>query len=122
MSIQTEIARIRQAKNDIILQLKAKGVDVPDNITIDEIAVIVANMDVGTSEDLSTELATQSTLLATQTNKLKDIRLILQNRVSFDVVLNLNEGTSVSDDNEGNVVITGNITVSDDNEGNVVIG
>ena len=121
MSIQTEIARIRQAKNDIILQLKAKGVDVPANITIDEISVLVANMEIGTSEDLSTELTTQNTLLATQNNKLNNIRSILQNRVSFDVVLNLSEGSSVTDNNDGDVVITGNLSVSDDNAGNVII-
>lgn len=46
MSIQTEINRIQQSKEDIIAELKTKGVDVPENISIDELAELVAEIQV----------------------------------------------------------------------------
>ena len=80
MSIKTELDRISQAKNNIVSELKAKYVDVPADVRIDDIADIVKDMEM--SEDLSTELNEQNTLLATQTNKLNNVISALSNKAA----------------------------------------
>lgn len=44
MSVQSEIKRIEQAKADIISAIEAKGVDVPSNASIDDLAALVSEI------------------------------------------------------------------------------
>ena len=47
MSVQSEITRIEQAKSDIISAIEAKGVDVPSNASIDDLAALVSEISQG---------------------------------------------------------------------------
>ena len=47
MAIATEIGRLQGAKQDLISRLKAKGVSVPENATLEEITPLVDNIDAG---------------------------------------------------------------------------
>lgn len=44
MSVQSEIKRIKQAKADIISAIEAKGVGVPSNASIDDLAALVSEI------------------------------------------------------------------------------
>lgn len=45
MSIATEITRLQNAKSSIVQAIEDKGVSVPDNVKIDEVATYVENID-----------------------------------------------------------------------------
>ena len=47
MSIQSQISRIESAKAAIVAALVAKGVDVPNNIRLDEIAPLISKLSHG---------------------------------------------------------------------------
>lgn len=72
MSIKTEIDRIKQSKADIISALETKGVTVPSDASIDDLSALVEAIEVSSSEDLSSELSTQETLLNNQINKINN--------------------------------------------------
>lgn len=44
MSVSSQIDRLEKAKTAIVAALVAKGVDVPDDITLDEIAPLIENL------------------------------------------------------------------------------
>ena len=50
MSIQSEIDRINTAKSNIATAIEAKGVDVPEEASIDEMATYILNIPEGSSE------------------------------------------------------------------------
>ena len=106
MSIQTEINRIRQSKADIISALKLKGATVPEDASIEDLSALVEAIEVGSSEDLSSELTSQSALLTTQTSKLNDLLEIIESKSASNITLILSDNLSVSDDGIGNVVIS----------------
>lgn len=62
MAIATEIGRLQGAKQDLISRLKAKGVSVPENATLEEITPLIDN--ISGSEDLDAELTEQETLIS----------------------------------------------------------
>lgn len=80
MSIKTEIDRIKQSKADIISALKTKGVTVPSDASIDDLSALVDA--ISTSEDLSSELSTQNTLITTQETTIDSIISALQGKAS----------------------------------------
>lgn len=55
MSIQTQITRLIQAKSDLIAQIQAKGVTVPADASLDDLAALVAAITGGTAEPLLQE-------------------------------------------------------------------
>lgn len=57
MSIQTEINRLKQAKASLIAQIEDKGVSVPADASLDDLAALVAAITGG--EDLDEVLADQ---------------------------------------------------------------
>lgn len=82
MSIKTEIDRIKQSKADIISALKLKGVTVPSDASIDDLSALVEAIEVNTSEDLSSELSTQNTLITTQETTIDNIISALQGKAA----------------------------------------
>lgn len=62
MSIQTQITRLIQAKSDLIAQIQAKGVTVPADASLDDLAALVAAITGG--EDLDEVLGEQDSLIA----------------------------------------------------------
>lgn len=46
MSVATEIARLKQAKADIAAAIASKGVDVPEDTTLDEMAALIRKIGV----------------------------------------------------------------------------
>lgn len=62
MSIQTEINRLVQAKSDLIAQIEAKGVTVPADASLDDLAALVQAITGG--EDLTEVLDDQDELIA----------------------------------------------------------
>lgn len=44
MSVSAQIDRLERAKADIVAALAAKGVDVPNNITLDDIAQLISKL------------------------------------------------------------------------------
>ena len=62
MAIATEIGRLQGAKQDLISRLKAKGVTVPQNYTLEEITPLVDNIP---SEDLNSIITELETKVAT---------------------------------------------------------
>lgn len=62
MSIQTQITRLIQAKSDLIAQIQAKGVTVPADASLDDLAALVAAITGG--EDLDEVLGEQDDLIA----------------------------------------------------------
>lgn len=61
MSIQTEINRIRQSKADIISALETKGINVPDDASLDDLSALVEAIEVGSDPVLQTKSATPKT-------------------------------------------------------------
>lgn len=82
MSIKTEIDRIKQSKVDIISALETKGVTVPSDASIDDLSALVEAIEVGGTEDLSSELSTQSTLITTQETTIDNIISALEGKAS----------------------------------------
>lgn len=62
MSIQLEINRLKQAKASLIAQIEAKGVSVPADASLDDLAALVQAITGG--EDLTQVLAEQDDLIA----------------------------------------------------------
>lgn len=62
MSIRTQIDRLQTAKADLIAEITAKGVSVPADASLDDLAALVQDID--TQEDLSEEMSTQDDLIA----------------------------------------------------------
>lgn len=65
MAIATEIGRLQGAKQDLISRLKAKGVSVPENATLEEITPLVDNIPSEDLDSIITELETKVTTLNT---------------------------------------------------------
>lgn len=61
MSIQTQIDRLQAAKADLIDKIEAKGVSVPADASLDDLAALVQAID--TQEDLSAEMTAQDVLI-----------------------------------------------------------
>ena len=47
MSIESELARIQQAKSDIIQSIINKGVDVPEGVKVEDLTELIAQIEVG---------------------------------------------------------------------------
>ena len=62
MAIATEIGRLQGAKQDLISRLRAKGVSVPQNATLEEITPLVDNIQ--SAEDLDSALTAQEAKIA----------------------------------------------------------
>lgn len=62
MSIQSEITRIQQAKIDLISKIAEKGVSVPSDASIDDIASLVQTIQTGA--DVSGVTATASDVIS----------------------------------------------------------
>ena len=54
MSIESELARIQKAKADMIASIIAKGVDVPENVEIGDLADLILEIggDSGQTEEI----------------------------------------------------------------------
>lgn len=61
MSIQTEINRIKQSKENIISALETKGVTVPSDASIDDLSALVDAIEVATDPVLQSKTVTPST-------------------------------------------------------------
>ena len=70
MSIQTEINRLIQAKSSLITQIEAKGVTVPADASLDDLAALVQAITGG--EDLTEVLGDQDELIAQILTALED--------------------------------------------------
>lgn len=75
MSIQTQIDRLQAAKADLIAKIEAKGVSVPADASLDDLAALVQAID--TQEDLSAEMTAQDVLI-------EDIMEALQGKAAGD--------------------------------------
>lgn len=73
MSIQTQIDRLRQAKSDLVAQIEAKGISVPSDASLDDLAALVAA--ISSQEDLSEELTEQDGLI-------EELRTVLAGKVA----------------------------------------
>lgn len=62
MSIQTQIDRLLAAKADLIVTIEAKGVNVPVDASLEDLAALVQAID--TQEDLTEEMSTQDDLIS----------------------------------------------------------
>lgn len=80
MSIQTEINRIKSAKENIITQIKAKGVDVPSDASIEDLSALVQAIEV--NEDVTSELNTYETYLSTQETTIDSIVSALEGKTA----------------------------------------
>lgn len=67
MSIQTEINRIKQSKENIISALETKGVTVPSDASIDDLSALVDAIEVATDPVLQSKTVTPSTSSQTVT-------------------------------------------------------
>lgn len=61
MSIQTEINRIRQSKADIISALETKGINVPDDASLDDLSALVEAIEVGSDPVLQSKTVSPTT-------------------------------------------------------------
>lgn len=133
MSIKTEIDRIKQSKVEIISALKNKGVTVPSDASLDDLSALVEAIEVGTSEDLSSELTTQNNLITTQETTIDNIISALQGKASgggsgtnietCDVTLSINGNMGTNDFLTNIMYVTlenGTITSKNINVGNDV--
>lgn len=73
MSIQSQIDRLQAAKADLIAKIEAKGVSVPGDASLDDLAALVQAID--TQEDLSAEMTQQDSLI-------EDIMVALQGKAA----------------------------------------
>lgn len=85
MSIQTEINRIKSAKANIITQIKAKGVNVPSDASIEDLSALVQAIEV--NEDVTSELNTYETYLSTQETTIDNIITALQTKFADQIEL-----------------------------------
>lgn len=73
MSISTQIARLEKAKADILTALVTKGVQIPDGLTLDDVAALIDQISVDdgksqiivTTESGSTVICTNGTITKT---------------------------------------------------------
>lgn len=62
MSIQTQIARLQQAKTDLIAEIAEKGVSVPSDASLDDLAALVQAIQTGA--DVSGVTATEADVVS----------------------------------------------------------
>ena len=97
MSVQAQILRLENAKADIISAIAEKGVTVPQDVLLDEIADYIRQIKVDNSPNFTVSDDGNGNVIITAE-------------------------MSVTDDNNGNVTIISAIPITDDGNGNVKIG